>query len=293
MALIRNIAGTEPEPLGVGLVTSTGQYTDPTAGLYSQLLRTVGGSIPIAGDVIKAVEAGINLLPAGGLKKWLSIAINPVAFAQAIITAIKGRTYTTGQYRLGERYIDQVLSPNGNPNTILSYRDVTDETVPAAITFFTVVFGVRITTDEDLWALDSGAAAYRARPGVDYKGMGDIPDSALQRAVFLKQTYYPSSTYNTTTWDLDYFSQFPLVDPIPDPFTFGKYYTGPLPGGGNATDGVIVVNTETPLSSVAPQPKPATTEDNKNLLWIVGGGLVALAAWLYYKKSKKRSVYGY
>jgi LPXTG-motif cell wall-anchored protein len=292
MALVQNIAGVSQSD-SVGLVTSTGQVTG-NAGLYSQIINigeaTAAKFVPevaAAMAIQAAVQAGINLLPPGGLKKWLTTITNPAAFAEAIITLIKGRTYTTGQYRLAERYIDQVLSPGGNPNSILSYRDVPDNVVPAAIVFFTVVFGVRVTTDEDLWALDSGSTAYRARPGLDSKGMADIPEAALSRAVFLKQTYYPASTYNTSTWDLDHFSQYPLVAPIPDPYEFGKLYTGPLPGGGNATDGQIIVNVDTPLSSVAPAP---TTAKKDNSLLILGG-LLAAGAWLYYrnKKTKKRA----
>jgi LPXTG-motif cell wall-anchored protein len=285
MALIRNIAG-------LGAVPASGGAASAAKGLYSGILTVVGQAAAATpeGAIIEAVKQGINLLPPGGLKTWLTRLSDPQAFAAWIVQMIKGRTYTTGQYKLAERYIDQVLSPNG-PNTIKSNADVQDTYVPQAILFFTVVFGVRITTDEDLWALDSGATAYLARPGLDYKGMADASSAALQRAVFLKQSFYPASTYNVSTWDLDHFSDYPLVSPIPDPYTFGKLYTGPLPGGGNATDGKILVNASTPLSSVAPA-TGAPDEKNNNSLLIIGGLLLAAGAWFYYGNKPKKRVYG-
>lgn len=287
MALVQNIAGPQ---IGATLPTP---YSEAQS-LYAGILKVLGPAAMATpeGAIIMAIQQGINLLPPGGLKKWLGIVTNPFAFMQAIKTLITGRTYTTGQYRLAERYIDQVLSPNG-PNSITSYRDVTDDMVPAAVTFFTVVFGVRITTDEDLWALNDGAAAYRARPGVDYKGMGDITDAALQRAVYLTQTFYPSSTFNVSTWDLDHFSAYPLASPIPDPWVFGKLYSGPLPGGGNAVNGVIEVKDT--MSTAAPTPGAtegdgSTGKDN-TLLWI-GGALLAAGLYFGTRKKRKKSIYG-
>jgi hypothetical protein len=258
--------------------------------VFSQICQLVGAAAASTpeGAAAAAIQQGINLLPPGELKKVLKILSSAAAFVKAAKQLFTGKMFTTGQYRLAERYADQVLSTSG-PDTIKSYRDVPDDLVPEASLFFTVVFGVRITTDEDLWALDTGATAYLARPGYDFRGMGDAPDAAIQRAVFLKQTYFPASTYNTSTWDLDKFSEFPLAAPIPDPTTYGKLYTGPLPGGGQCTDGVILVDAGTPLSQVQTGTGAQGTGSDNTLLWI-GGGLLALAGYLHYagKKRKKR-----
>lgn len=287
MALVRNIAGIQIGALPAG--QSPVSTNETVKGLFTGIVKLVGpaaAATPLgaAFAVAAAVEAGIDLLPPGGLKRFLKELTGLAGFIKMAIRLIKGRTYTTGQYRLAERYIDQVISSAG-PDTVKSYRDVPDNVVPEAILFFTVVFGVRITTDEDLWALDNGAGAYMARPGVDNKGMADIPDAALQRAVFLKQNFYSAATYNTLTWDLDHFSEYPLIAPIPHPYEFGQFYTGPLPGGGQATEGVILVDEKTAIAFVAPKPATTAGKDN-SALWIAGGILAAVGYW-YYQKQKR------
>jgi len=293
MALINNIAG-----VNMGAVPSA-QPAPPPNALYNGIVQGVGAAaagtpLGAAIAVYSALKQAVNLLPPGDVKRAITDFFKG-GILLFVINLAKGRAFTSGEYRLGERYLDQVVSAAG-PDTVKSYREVDDKIVPEAILFFTVVFGVRITTDDDLWALDEGATAYRQRPGLDYKGMGDISDAALQRAVFLKQNFFPSSTYNLSTWDLSKFAEYPLVSPIPDPYAFGKLYTGPLPGGGQATDGVILVNVDTPLSEIQtgiPGADGAQGSDN-TLLWI-GGGLLAVAGYMYYKKQKRKpkSVYGY
>lgn len=293
MALVRNIAGIEPQPGGLGATTAS---QDEVKALFSGICQVVGGAVAATptGAAIMAIRQGIDLLPPGKIKDVIKMLSSAAAFVQFAKKLIEGRPYTTGQYRLAERYLDQVLASNG-PDSIKSYRDVPDDYVPEAILFFTVVFGVRITTDEDLWALDSGATAYLARPGIDYRGNQDATSAAIQRAVYLKQTYFPSSTYNVAVWDLNKFAEYPLASPIPDPYTFGKLYSGPLPGGGTATDGLILVNADTPLSGV--QTGTGQTEGgqqgaNTALLWI-GGALAALGLYYYSKKKKpKLTIYG-
>jgi LPXTG-motif cell wall-anchored protein len=65
-------------------------------------------------------------------------------------------------------------------------------------------------------------------------------------------------------------------------------------GGGEATDGVILVSIDTPLSEVQtglPGAQDATGNDS-TLLWIAGG-LLAVGGYLYYKKQQnKKSIYG-
>lgn len=297
MAIIQNIAGVNVGalPSGSGQAQAGGGDFKALFSGICQLVGAAAASTP-EGAAIAAIKQGINLLPPGGVKKALLLLSSASAFVKMAKQLIQGRPYRTGQYRLAERYIDQVLCSGGSPDSIKSYRDVPDDYVPEAILFFTVVFGVRITTDEDLWALDEGAAAYIMRPGEDYRGMGDSPDAAIQRAVFLKQTFFPSSTYNVSCWDLEHFAEYPLVAPVPDPYEYGKKYTGPLPGGGQAKDGVILVNADTPLSGVQTGQPGANGDgsgNNNSLLWL-GGILLAAGAYLYYnnQKTRKKTVYG-
>lgn len=200
--------------------------------------------------VAKAVYQIINLLPEGDLKTWLLK--DPVEFWKSIIALIRGRTYQTGQYILGERLIDQVQGGN------VGRRDVADEVVPAARMLFTILFGVRINNSEDLDSLDYGIDAYYARPNKE-----DIPHEAVERAVFLKQNFYPIRTYNVQKWDLGYFEQYPLVAPIPEMnastteegLNVWKLYNGTVPGGAYAVDGIIPVDAQTILKQL-----PAGTE---------------------------------
>lgn len=282
MALLRNIAGFEQyETIGA---TTPAPQSAPVA-LFNNIVKVINpNGSPAAGaavndPVVMAVKAGISLLPPGDLKRWLSA--SPVKFWKMVYQIFAGRKFTTGEYRLGERYIDQVLHTNG-PDTVKSYRDVPDDVVKQAQLLFTILFGVRITNDEDLQSLSTGSGAYYARPDKI-----DIPPAAVDRAVFLAQRYYPASSFNLAEWDLDYFSQFPLTGPIPDPYTVGKLYTGPLPGGGVATNGIIQINAETPLSSLQQSPY-AVNESQSNILPVL---VIAGIGFLGYRYGKKKKYF--
>ncbi len=90
----------------------------------------------------------------------------------------------------------------------------------------TILFGVRITNDQYLDALDSSVESYYAAGPNTW----DIPREAVERAVMLKQKYFPISTYNTQQWDLNKFQDYPLVAPIPDPMQPGVLYSGDFLG---------------------------------------------------------------
>jgi hypothetical protein len=214
------------------------QSTNPVAGIFQNLLQIKGTSAEVAAvqsamskavPIANAVYQVINLLPEGELKSWLSA--NPVEFWTKIFALIKGRKYTSGAYVLGERMNDQIYC-NGN----IGRQQVSDEMVTMAYTIFNQLFGVRIDTSEDLDALDYGVLAYKNRPVSQ-----GLSNDAIERAVYLKQHYYPIATYNKACWDLRYFEVFPLVDRIPD-HEIGKWYSGPLLGGATAVDGVIPVS---------------------------------------------------
>lgn len=271
MALVRNIAGFNSVGAEGGGQTALLQNIVK----FSEAAKEKGGSAVAASDpLVMAVKMGINLIPEGNFKKWVTM--NPFQLYKKLWQAIFGKRFTTGQYRLGERLLDQI-DPTGTANNAVSYRDVPDEVVENAMLLFTLFFGVRITTQEDLDALQIGSSAYYSRP--DKK---DIPQHAVDRAVFLKQTYFPDSSYNVRKWDTDIFSQFPLVAPIPDPFHYGQLYTGPIPGGGNVTNGVVEID-EIPGITNPGSTSGAVASSNNLVLWL---GL-ALLGYGVYKYSKQ------
>lgn len=237
--------------------------SDIATGLFGQI---GGATVDAAGNVFEA-------LPPGGLKDWLNSLLDPAKFFGKVIDLIKGRTYTTGQYVLGERYVDQIIGADHD----VTRGEIPDDIVPTATIFFTIVFGVRITTSEDLDALDYGVEAYYKRPEKD-----DIPLDAVKRAVFLKQNFFPISTYNRGVWDVGLFEQYPLVAPIPG-VQYKTLYSGKVPGGAVARNGVIVQGSS-PLVEGS-----KTSVSTKTWLWI-GGGIVLLILivllFLYLKKHK-------
>jgi hypothetical protein len=240
---------------------------NPAGGIFQYLVHINGSDADVrkaqaalaaSTPLTMGVYQTLNLLPEGEFKSW--IMANPVQFWKKIFALIKGRTYTSGDYVLGERLNDNILCQGD-----IGRKQVSDEMVRKAWWIFTILFGVRIRTSDDLDALDRGIDAYLTR-GTHTR---DMPRNAVERAVYLKQNYYPSSTYNRQCWDLSWFELYPLVAPIPDMNTGGKeLYTGELPGGGYAYNGVIPIDAQTILKQV-PDPGP---EDEFNPVPVDPGG---------------------
>lgn len=212
--------------------------TNPNAGIFQNLISIKGTSQEVATvqkamaeavPIAKAIYTAVNLLPEGDLKDWLLA--GPVEFWKKIFAVLKGRRYTSGTYVLAERMNDQIYC---NPD--IDRRQASDEMVTQAYALFNQLFGVRLDTSEDLDSLDHGAIAYRARPVSE-----GISDDAIERAVYLKQHYYPIATYNKSCWDLRYFEAFPLVDRIPG-HEIGTWYSGPVLGGAIAVNGLIPIS---------------------------------------------------
>jgi hypothetical protein len=223
---------------------------NPYGGIFQYLTQINGTDAQVRAAQAKlaqltpetaAVYQVLNILPEGGLKSWLMA--NPVQFWKKIIQLFTGRTYQTGQYILGERYNDQVLA-NGN----IGRSQVSDEMYLAARTILSILFGVRINDSGNLDSLDGGVDNYYSQ-----SGFTDVPRKAVERAVWLKQHYYPIATYNNQPWDLTWFEKYPLVAPIPEmnasatnsQDNYGKLYNGLLPGGATAVNGVIPVDAVT------------------------------------------------
>lgn len=102
-----------------------------------------------------------------------------------------------------------------------------NELIGPARIMFTILLGIRITNSNFLDALNNGVDSYYAAAG--WHGE-DIPRNAVERAVFLVQNFFPSSSYNQYQWDLNKFQEYPLVAPIPDPLEPGRLYTGEFLG---------------------------------------------------------------
>lgn len=263
-------------------------------GLFDDIVKIQGQIDSVEGHLaaaandptVLAVKAGIKLLPDGGVKDWLSK--NPVDFWKSIVQIFTGRKYTSNEYRIGERYFDQVID-NNNPDTVTSWQKVPDDAVPVAQQLMAMLFGVRINTQEDLDALEIGPNEYYKR---DQRN--DIPRAAVERASYLKKNFYPDRMYNTQKWDLRWFEKYPLVAPIPSR-EYGQLYTGPLPGGGAATNGVIegdaVLNQ---VMSSNPNWTPAIIDNGSDGLQLAGGNnalLIAagVVAVLFFMAPKKRN----
>lgn len=249
------------------------QNINPTNGIFQYLLHLDGTDAEVRAAQAKlsqltpetaALYQALNVLPEGDLKSWLMA--NPVQFWKKVVALIKGRKYTTGDYTLAERLNDQVYA---NPN--IGQTQATDEMVDIAHRVFNQLFGVRLATDEDLNALDSGVVAYKSR-----RASEGISQDAIERAVFLKQHFYPIATYNRQPWDLRYFELYPLVDRIPD-YELGKWYSGPIIGGANAVDGLIPISAQNvlrqfPGSDFDPTTGAITTPDGQVITPGSGGG---------------------
>ncbi len=244
---------------------------NPAGGIFQYLLKIEGSDAEVRKaqaalsqltPETAAVYQTLNALPEGELKNWLMA--NPVQFWKKIVQLIKGRKYTTGDYVLGERLNDQIYC---NPD--VGRKQVSDEMVDLAHTIFNQLFGVRIQTAEDLDALDLGWNMYTQRPASQ-----GVSDEAIDRAVWLKQNFYPINTYNRQCWDLSHFEQTPLVDRIPS-YEIGKWYTGPLLGGGYAVEGLIPVSAQAILRQYPGgdfNPQTGTVTDASGHLITPGGG---------------------
>lgn len=247
--------------------------SEPTS-LYSNLVPK--GQVPISGttasglsvgDLVK-IRNGIwgSILPDGPIKNAL------MNFSGALWdlpdlfrSIINGRRYSTGEYVLGERLFDQIQC-QGN----IVPDDVPDELIPISRLVFTMLFGVRINNDIDLTRLEQGVDAYYN----NNPNRMDQPRAAVERAVFLKKTFFPSSTYNNACWNMAIFDQYPLVAPVPemrnddDNQNRGRYYTGPGFNGQQFVNGMLAAGPSTGLTSAIdsePGTGTATTTSTGNL----------------------------
>ncbi len=116
---------------------------------------------------------------------------------------------------------------------------------------FTCLFGVRIFNSKYLDALEEGVNAYFAVDNGDLTI--DMHRDAVNRAAYLKQTFFPNWTYNRQLWDLNKFQEYPLVRPVPDPNVVGKLYTGNILGI-DVVNGYVIGDPIPELPTSADQP---------------------------------------
>ena len=202
------------------------------------------GSGGIPTDPVSAVKMGVDVVtnilgPDTEISQWIKG--NPAQIMGKILKALKGYKYTGGDYALAEIFQNRV---NGKVTT--NRWEVPDDLVPLARMYFTIFFGIRIAVNTDLDALVAGNAdAYFAgRPEST-----DIPRAAVDRAIRLmhNSSIFPI-TQTTPLWSPSKMQLIPYVAPIPDPRNVGHLYTGDLPGGGYATNGVPDFSAKSPTA---------------------------------------------
>jgi len=283
----RNISG--PYDAVVTQITETFNPQTP----YDKAAAVVGQAANAAVSLVPFASIAQGLLSnffggQGGLADWLS----PAGIINEVKAIIFGRLFRGGQYWLGEKFKYYVMGEN------IHTRDadiVGDTTVSTAITTFSIGFGVPIDDYQDILNLQKGANAYIARYVQLGQTASKIPIAAVNRAVLLKQQYFPTEYENNWTatgvapkkWNMADFNKIPFAVPIPDftkPYAqqWDYTYTGKIPLG-EVVNGVVIAGA---LAAAAAPINPAATASKNNMLLIVGGA-AALAAGYFLLKKKR------
>lgn len=198
---------------------------------------TGGGGTGIVSAIQQGAQALASFLPDGGLKTWLNGFLkNPVG---ALVSFISGRTYTSGDYHLGEIFMRNILGKAD----IQSRGQVPDSVVPTAWEFFTAALGVRIVSADHLEQLAISSDAYFAWLGPSGLSAGVSREQADRAHAILVSYGYPanqSDSRRNTQWSLPGFNPtgtpyiLPLVGVAP-----GTLFTGVHPiTGQNFINGV-------------------------------------------------------
>lgn len=251
--------------------------------LGTQVAQQTVGNIPGGQFALKATEvvaAKVSaFFPEGRKREEAFKGLKPGGIFYSLYKIFAGDKYTRGEYTLGERLLDQCTPDTKN----WSYQDVPDDLVPYAKEFFTNAFGVRITSSTDLDALDFGVDKYLSL--IDKQ---DIPRAAVERAVKLKQTYFPISTYNVRKWDLDKFLTIPYRAPIPG-VTVNTLFSGKLALTGEP------ISVGLPVNNFSPTFKPGTTNTGTTsivtkqdkIMYAIAAAIVLITIFFIYYKSRK------
>lgn len=247
MALYRLSGMTQPQNISERVKMRLsgaveGSKYDQVAQALSNTLNQATASIPFVSLATGLVS---SFFGAGGISDWLT----PGGIINEIKGAIFGRAFRGGQYWLGEKFRYYILGED------IHTRDadvVTDPAVATAITTFSVGFGVPIEDYVDILNLQKGADAYINR----YKTLGADPSlisrEAVNRAVTLKQTYFPTEVEGNSSakggppkkWDANDFNKIMYAVPIPNftanyPDMWKGTFTGIIPDG-EVKQGIVI-----------------------------------------------------
>lgn len=264
---------------------------DPETGYGTTGNDTVDGALGAANQIA-------DLLPPGGFADFLKTFLkDPVG---SIVTLLKGRTYTSGTYALGEIYMRNILGYT----QVESRQQVPDSIIIQAETFWTVSVGCLIGSNDHLDQLAISADAYW---NWDQNLRSNTTFEQAQRGhEILKAIGYPTSN-RYSTYPLPLFASIPYIYPIPT-FAPGAYFTGvhpitgvtfkngypitvaPAPGqspSGNSQPGTSVqpgAGTN-PVNVTTPEPKP--NEQQAGFPMWAGVLLVGAAAAMLLSNSPK------
>lgn len=250
MALYRLSGLTQPQNISERTKNRISAIADTALGsLYDQYSKKLANELDKATASIPFVSLATGLVSsffgAGGISDWLT----PGGIINELKGAIFGRAFRGGQYWLGEKFRYYILGEDihtKDPDT------VTDAAVSTAITTFSVGFGVPIEDYQDILNLQKGADAYIKR----YVDLGADPAlisrEAVNRAVSLKQSYFPTEYEGNWAakglvpkkWDPNDFNKIMFVVPIPNfvanyPDMWKGTYTGLIPDG-EVKQGIVI-----------------------------------------------------
>jgi len=250
MALYRVSGLTQPQNISERVKNRISAISDTKLGsVYDQYSKQLATALNQATASIPFVSLATGLVSsffgAGGISDWLT----PGGIINELKGAIFGRAFRGGQYWLGEKFRYYVLGED------IHTRDadvVTDPAVTTAITTFSVGFGVPIEDYQDILNLQKGADAYINR----YVTLGADPSlisrEAVNRAVTLKQSYFPTEFEGNWSakgvppkkWDPNDFNKIMFAVPIPNfvanyPDMWKGTYAGIIPDG-EVKQGIVI-----------------------------------------------------
>jgi hypothetical protein len=251
--------------------------------------------------VVQAADELSGWLPEGGLKDWLNGFLeDPTG---AILETFFGKKYTTGDYKLGEVYMRNILGMMD----IQRRGQVPDSYVPQAWSFFTLALGIPIGSLDHIDQLVISAENYKTWANGTFDW---VPDDQVNRAVSIMNdfigwtaSYYPRDT----AWQLSLFAGLPYIYPIWDIWPGGsatvKKYSGKHPITGlKILNGYPAATTnpqqpQTPIEAPIPELPTATLpvpgnpvppEPPKGITMIEGLALAAAAGTLIYAVTRKK-----
>ena len=279
---------------------NTGMCSVNGVGLLPNLSTVLGTAVPGVGPAIATANTLAQQLPDGGLKDWVSTFMSDPA--GSIVQIFTGKMYTSGDYRLGEVYMRNILGMM----EIQRRSQVPDGYVPQAWSFFTLALGVPIGSLDHIDQLVIGAANYKSWNNNSFSW---VPDDQAQRANRILNQYIgwtPGYYPRDIAWELSKFAAIPYIYPIYDVWDGSspvRGYTGKHPITGQqfsngyptvtasqpqsptqpdvTQPGVTQPGSQTPVQTpggtLYPQPQPAAAGGSLLPIVLIGGVLFLLS----------------